>query len=121
MNHTFTSHVSTLSYYLNVKENKFRSADLSQAIENTKLYIDTAINLLQSPGNFILKPDKKALEKLNEQTEALLDKRKQEIAIGQFETKTKSLLVEVKSVTDQFTYIFKVAADISKSCKEIKI
>ena len=55
-----------------------------------------------------------SLKILNEQVDALVEKRKMEIANGQLETPAKKELVETKSVTDQFNYIFSDAAVIYK-------
>jgi uncharacterized membrane protein YccC len=121
LNHTLTSHLSTLSYYLNVRKNNFRSADLLPVIENTEQYFSNAIDYLQERKNTTVKADKSSLIKLNELADRLLEKRKKEISLGQFETETKIALVNVKSVIDQFNYIFRIAADIYKSSKKIQV
>lgn len=121
LNHTLTSHISTLSYYLNIKKNKFRSNDLLPVIDNTELYFSNAIQYLESSEKADMKPDKNSLKKVNEYADTLLGKRRQEISLGQLETETKKSLVEVKSVIDQFNYIFTIAADIYKSSTEIVI
>ncbi|MEO6584155.1 MAG: FUSC family membrane protein, partial [Ferruginibacter sp.] len=47
LNHTLTSHIATLSYYLNVKENEFRSQALLAVIENNRLQLQNTINYLE--------------------------------------------------------------------------
>ncbi len=120
LNHIFTSHLATLSYFLNSGRHNFRSQNLLPVIENSQLYLSNAVLCLES--KLIMEhPDKGPLKVLTEHAGKLLDQRKEEIAHGQFETATKKLLVEVKSVTDQFNYIYRVAADISKSCAEAEV
>ena len=65
--------------------------------------------------------EKQSLRALNEHTEILMEKRKQEVQEGFLETDTKNLLVQTKSVTDQFNYIYSIAADINKVCGEINL
>lgn len=121
LNHTLTSHLATLSYYLSVRKNPFRSNDIITVIENTELHLHNAIKYLEENEDEILNPDKAGLKKLNEYAAGLLDKRKDEILKGELETETKRKLVQVKSVIDQFNYIYSVAAEIYKSCKEITV
>jgi uncharacterized membrane protein (TIGR01666 family) len=119
LNHILTSHFATLSYYLNVKSNRFRSQDLIPVMENTQLYFSNAINHLQNQSDNNEKADRISLNKLNEQALLLLEKRKQEIILGNLETDTKELLVEVKSVIDQFNYVYGIASDIEKCTRQV--
>lgn len=118
LNHMLTSHLATLSYYLTVSLNKYRSKDLLPVIESTNQYFTNAIHCLDATKNIHTEPAKDALKILNDHATTLLAKRSEEIKNGEFETETKKLLVEVKSVIDQFNYIFGIAGDIVKSCKE---
>jgi uncharacterized membrane protein YccC len=120
LNHTLTSHLATLSYYLTVSKNPFRSEDIMDVIKNTEMHLSNAILHLEK-NKSITKPDKNGLQKLNEYAATLLEKRKAEILHGELETETKIILVQVKSVIDQFNYIYSVATEISKSCKEITL
>ncbi|MBK7883676.1 MAG: hypothetical protein IPJ81_07620 [Chitinophagaceae bacterium] len=117
LNYMLTSHLATLAYYLNISLNNYRSKELLPVIENTSLYFDQAIHCLQSGDGILAKPSAQVLNSLNEYAASLLDLRKQEILKGQLETGTKKLLIEVKSVIDQFNYIFSLAADIARICK----
>jgi uncharacterized membrane protein YccC len=119
LNHTLVSHLATLSYYLNVKKNKFNSVELFPVIENTVQYFNNAIHHLEQRRELIVPVDKITSNKLNELTDQLLDKRKKEISVGLLETETKTQLVNVKSVTDQFNYILNIAAEIYKSCRDL--
>ena len=120
LSHMFTSHLATLSYFLSSGRNKYRSESLLPVIDNTVLHLSNSIDCLNSQAS-LTKPDKGPLKVLNEYAGNLLEQRKDEISRGQLETPTKKLLVEVKSVTDQFNYIYSIAADISKSCAEAEL
>ena len=119
LNHTLTSHIATLSYYHNVRHNKFRSPALIPVIENNRLQLSNAIHYLELTDVAIIKANKGPLKNINEYTNELLEKRKGEIAQGKLETETKQTLVEVKSVIDQFNYIYGITGSISKTAKEI--
>ena len=121
LNHTLTSHLATLSYYLTTRNSKFRSAHLLPVIENTQLHFINIIRLLENEEPGAVEPDRESLKNLNQIGNALLQKRKEEVLRGELETETKQSLVEVKSVIDQFNYIYSIAADTYKSTKEINI
>lgn len=119
LNHILTSHFATLSYYLNVKENRFRSIDLLPVIENTRYSFISAVHYLELKEGEPEQADRFSLNKINEHAMYLLEKRREEVLLGNLETSTKQELVEVKSVIDQFNYIYNIAADIAKCSKEI--
>ena len=119
LNHTLTSHIATLSYYLNVRLNKFRSVALIPVLENNRLQLSNAVQYLEDGDAAIIKANKGPLASINEYTNELLEKRKTEIAQGKLETQTKQTLVEVKSVIDQFNYIYGITGSISKTSREI--
>ncbi len=112
--HILTSHFATLSYYLNVRQSTFRSADLLPVIENTQLNFSNAIHFLSLREGIPGRADRNALDKINNHAEILLAKRREELLQGQLETDTKQLLVESKSVIDQFNHIYGVSADMAK-------
>ena len=118
INHTLTAHLATLAYLLQTGLNKFRSPQLMPLVQNTQLYFKNAIHVLSLQPEKMQEPDLDSLKILNEQVDALVEKRKMEIANGQLETPAKKELVETKSVTDQFNYIFSDAAIIYKISME---
>ncbi len=119
LNHTLTSHLATLSYYLQSRNNTFRSGDLLPVIENTRLHFSNSTHFLNGEEGASIQPNKGPLKMINQYSQELLEKRKVEIQAGILESATKKRLVEVKSVTDQFNYIFGIAASISKSSHEL--
>ena len=87
-------------------------------MEDTQQFFSNAIQCLQAKEGVQQWPGTGALNKLNKQVTILLEKRRQEITLGNLETPTKEILVEVKSVIDQFNFIYNIASDIAKSCGE---
>ena len=118
INHTLTAHLTTLSYLLQTGKNKWSAEHLLPVIENTALYFKNARHILLKEKELMISPDSGALRKMNKNVNLLLEKRKTEIAEGNLETITKKELVETKSVTDQFNYIFGDAAAIYTLCRE---
>jgi hypothetical protein len=118
INHTLISHLSTLSYLLQNSNIQFETEDFIPLIHNTKLYIKNARYELTMQQDEIVDPDLSSLKVLHEKVSELVEKRKVEIINGQLETPTKKVLVETKSVADQFNYIFSDAAVIYKICTE---
>ena len=116
LNHLLTSHISTLSYYLN--KNNFRSDALVPLMECTLSEIDHSIQLLNNKETTIFVKNSGLIKPLNEQLQLLTEKRKEELANRQMETPTKKLLTDSKSAIDQFLYIESITNDILKQCLE---
>lgn len=114
LNHNLTSHLATLSYFLQAKQNPFRSADLLPVTQQTRLHFSNTIRLLNEQEGELAKPDNSYLRKVNETLATLVEKRKAEVAAGELETPTKRVMVDSKSVIDQFNYIFSDAAAVAK-------
>ncbi len=113
-NHNLVSYIASLSYLLQTEKNKFYSPAMVPVMENTQLYFKNAGLALSSNNAAVQEPDSSGLKLINEEVQALLDKRKIEIAKDHLETNTKSDLVKTKSVTDQFNFIYNTAAVIYK-------
>ena len=118
INQTLISHITTLSYFLQTTLIPFRSPALLPVIHNTQIYFHNAMRLLTGDAQEFQKPENVYLKRLNEMVTELLEKRKIEIEAGLLETALKKQLVETKSVTDQFNYIFSDATVIYKVCSE---
>ncbi len=114
LSHTVVSHITSLSYLLQTERNSFRSPDLVPVVENTRIFFKNAITALTIGTTELQKPDGTALKQINEKVQQLLDQRKVEIQQGELETPAKKQLVETKSVTDQFNFIYSNAAAIYK-------
>ena len=66
-----------------------------------------------------VKQIKEALRNVNDHANALLQKRQIEISEGVAESETRKQLVRVKSIVDQFKFIFNVASDINKTARQL--
>jgi uncharacterized membrane protein (TIGR01666 family) len=122
LNYTFVSHVATLSYYLQTMKNVYRSSAFEPVINDTVSFFTNAINMLENRNTTAGIPSgKQSIRVINEQTEILMEKRRQELHGGLLETDTKNLLIQTKPVTDQFNYIYSIASDINKVSREINV
>jgi uncharacterized membrane protein YccC len=118
VNHTLISHITTLSYFLQTTLNPYRSPALLPVIHHTQSYFHNAMQVLSGKGMDLPMPGNNALKRQNDKVMELLEMRKKEIEAGLLETPLKKELVETKSVTDQFNYIFSDATVIYKICSE---
>ncbi|MEJ7768291.1 MAG: FUSC family membrane protein [Chitinophagaceae bacterium] len=120
LNHMLTSHIATLSYYLQSGSQPFRSKEFVVVSKDVLQYLTNAIALLlEQPVEKETIRHKEALRRLNEQANVLLNKRKNELESGEWETATKKSLSELKPVVDQFNFIYKIVVDIDKVVSSI--
>ena len=116
LNHMLTSHIATLSYQLQKDKNNFPPEQFSSVYTDIYQYFLNSIEILQhKPESVPTKERKSSLRLLNSLTNDLLIKRKSEIEQGNFETTTKKSLLELKSVVDQFNFIYRIVSDIRKN------
>jgi uncharacterized membrane protein (TIGR01666 family) len=120
LSHNLISHLAALSYLLQEEKNTFRHTGLIPVIEKTRLYFSSAIALLDDEQRIENINHEDVLQVMNEDVMTLIEKRKAEILAGQLETPTKKILVDTKSVTDQFNYVISDASTIYKICREYK-
>ena len=119
LNHTLSSHIATLAFYRKNMKDPFISNDIQPVIDDTIRYFSASVSLLKHEEVNSALPGKDAIRKLNEQSSSLLLMRQEEINKGLLETETKVALTRVKSVIDQFNYIYTIAGDMYKVCKAI--
>lgn len=115
LNHMLTSHIATLSYYLQAKITTYRSEKFASIGNDIIQHLTNAIAILEGkePDTKMI-TQKDSLRQLNEQANALLETRRKELQRGHLETATRKSLLEMKSVVDQFNFIYKIVADIAK-------
>lgn len=120
LNHMLTSHIATLSFYIQSNALIYRSEKFIEVSRDISNYFINAIALLQHHPNAMPEvTHKDSLRLLNEQANILLETRKRELELGQMETPTKKSLRELKSVVDQFNFIYKIVVDINKVCSSL--
>lgn len=116
LNHMLTSHIATLSYYIQSRKTIYRSEKFIGVSNDTSNCITNAIDILKkNPSTIPVISNKDSLRLLNEQANMLLETRKKELQQGQLETTTKKYLLELKSVVNQFNFIYKIVVDINKA------
>ncbi len=119
LNYSITSHLATLSYYLNQKKSSFRSTALQPIVSDT-------IMRLEASEKYLERTEVEELQKigsapvLEEYTSALMERRGREIAEGKLETDTKQELITVKSVVDQLQYLQNLSSTLAKLCRSYK-
>jgi uncharacterized membrane protein (TIGR01666 family) len=119
LNHDMASHLATLSYFLVARGNPYRSSDLLAVTKQTRVHFSNAVKVLKEVNADELVPaDKTALRHVNDGLALLLEKRREEVAKGNLETPTKRLLVDSKSVIDQFNFVYNDAASILRVINE---
>ncbi len=119
LNHIVTSHFSALAFYLKEQKKVFTSTSFLPVIEATKLQFEKSIAILQNETAIeSTVSDEDVFEIMNDEAMQLLALRKKEVVGGMLETEIKTQLIEAGSVTEQFTHIYNISADIEKNIKE---
>lgn len=120
LSHMLTSHIATLSLFSQKNEGAYSSAEYLAVTNNISQYLNNAAVILQG-SSLVENTDnlKQSLRALNERANQLLEKRQEELKESFSETETKKELIEVKSVVDQFNFIFKIAVDINKTANKL--
>ena len=122
LNHTLTSYIATLSYYIQMHEIPYKSDDFIKVAEDIQQHFTNAINYIENEKITQKTIDnKESLRMLNDRVNLLLQKRKQELEEGLLDTSTRRPLFDVKSIVDQFNLIYNVAADINKTAKKMTV
>ncbi|HEX8462394.1 MAG TPA: hypothetical protein VF623_13225, partial [Segetibacter sp.] len=119
LNHMLTSYIATLSHYTEIGNITDKEQFLKVA-SDIKLYFNHAISYLNEEktveGNLL---NKDSLRELNELSNHLLKKRKEELQQGLLETSTRKRLFDFKSIVDQFNLIYNVSIDINKIAQSL--
>lgn len=120
LNNILASHLATLAYYLKLQVPTNTNDALRPVIESIQQMLQHSEKILhnQSTEKLI---NREALNMLNEKVQDLLTIRKIEITNREMETDTKVKLIEIKSIADQFNFIFNTCADIQKSLLDLQV
>ncbi len=115
LNHMLSSHIATLNHQLQIEKKYYPTEQFSSVYADIYQYFLNSIEVLQhKPETKQAVNPKNSLRLLNSLTNDLLAKRKTEIEEGHLETTTKKSLLELKSVVDQFNFIYRIVTDIRK-------
>jgi uncharacterized membrane protein (TIGR01666 family) len=120
LNHRLTSHISTLSHYYHSQMRINGQVELEAVIKEIEVYFSRSIASLNKLEVSERVTDD-ALKSLYEEVNILLEKRREELRAGQLETGTKKTLSEMKSIIDQFKFIYKIAAEIEKVALSVEL
>ncbi|GAC1395241.1 MAG: FUSC family membrane protein [Sediminibacterium sp.] len=116
-NHMLVSHIATLSYYSDSLDPQYIMEDYLPLIDASTLNLQSALgNINGNTGGATALPvkDKEDMRLLDQRINALMRQRQEELKQGQMETKTREVLSQFKSITDQFYFIYNVSFDIQK-------
>ena len=121
LNHILTSHFSALAFYLDEQKHIYRSGGFLPVILETEEKFKTTLNIIDRNKTVeeLMAGDADILRPLHIEADMLMQVRRKEVSAGDLETDTKKKLVEMKSVTDQFTYIYQLSADLVKNATAI--
>jgi uncharacterized membrane protein (TIGR01666 family) len=122
LNHRLTSHIATLYHYHESRLTVNEPVNIKRITDEIRLNMMDAVQLLnkeKTEENPL--SDKDALQELYEEVNVLLERRRLELRAGELETTTKKTLSELKSIVDQFKFIFKISSDIKKVSAAIEV
>ncbi|HEY9361752.1 MAG TPA: FUSC family membrane protein [Chitinophagaceae bacterium] len=121
LNHILASHIASLSAHLKLQGNEYFKQDFEPVAQDIGQYLTLSVACLQNERCDTEEPnDKKAIQLLNKVPDQLMEKRKMELQSGHLETDTRKPLMQVKSVVNQFNFLYSIAMDIFKISKKIK-
>ncbi|MBX2887817.1 MAG: FUSC family protein [Ferruginibacter sp.] len=115
INYAIASHLAALSLLLHQKTKPFTSPQFTPVTTQTNAHFIAALNLINGNKENIQIQTIKVME---DYVNTLINKRKIEISQHVLETETKTTLVKVKSVVDQFNFIQNLSATLVKLCRE---
>ncbi len=121
LSHMLLSHIATLSFFGQKNVNAYNTPAYFAVAGNISLSLDNAKAILNADPSVKEEASiqKDALRKLNEHADLLVHKRQEEIKESFADTETKKELVVVKSVVDQFNFIYNIAVDFNKTAKAV--
>ncbi|MCY7422979.1 MAG: FUSC family protein [Chitinophagaceae bacterium] len=118
--HMLMSHIATLSQFIQRKDHTELTAEFLLLINYLVGYLKNAkAKLEETRLTDDVKQIKEALRRVNEHANAILQQRQVELSQGLTDTETRKQLVRVKSIVDQFNFIFNVTCDLNKTAEQI--
>ena len=118
--HMLMSYIATLSQFIQRRDIEELSGEFLRLINYLMDYLKNAKSMLEgSTVSEDVEQMKQALRQLNDHSNSILQKRQLELTQGVKESETKKQLVRVKSIVDQFNFIYNAACDINKTAKQI--
>lgn len=113
-NHLLTSHIAALADYAQQWADKYTANEFAAVIRDTSNELDIARALLNKETINIPSTPAISWKMIQERVNTLMEKRRSELQQQLFDSNTRKELFEFKSITDQFTFINRLAADCRK-------
>ncbi len=115
-NHMLVSHIATLSYYADSLQPEFVMEDYQPLVSAVMFALKKSLQLIdgEEAGHDMQSPDSAGAHFLDQKINTLMRERQEELKQGQMESATRKKLSQLKSIADQFYFVYKVAADIQK-------
>lgn len=118
--HMLMSYIATLSQFIQRRDNNELTEEYKLMINYLMDYLKNAHDMLEgAPVAEDVKQIKEVLRRMNDHANAILQKRQLELSQGVTESETRKQLVRVKSIVDQFNFIFNAATDINKTVRQL--
>lgn len=116
MNHMLISHIAALSHFSSLA-GKYSSYEFGAVINEIIANLDAALKIVNDEAVQTKTADstRRLMDKMNE----LLTIRKQELEQGISLSETRTILIELKPIVDQFNFIAGISRDIRASVKTL--
>ncbi|MBA2500288.1 MAG: FUSC family protein [Chitinophagaceae bacterium] len=115
LNHILISHIASLSQQLQDYRYPLSKEILENPIHDILVNYKKSIALLSNKKYEGREPDpNRSLKILNQQSDELMEKRKKELKDGQVDTETLKPLIKIKSVINQYNFIYHMTTDLEK-------
>jgi uncharacterized membrane protein (TIGR01666 family) len=120
-NHMLVSHIATLSYYIDALTPEYITEDYTPLINASNRYLQQALQLVENgTGDEGAPYDTSGVRLMDQHINEMMRQRQEEIKRGIIESVLRKKLSDFKSITDQFYFIYKIAADIQKVSLHLK-
>jgi uncharacterized membrane protein YccC len=115
LNHMMTSHIATLSYYVQPVAQKMASPDFIPVINTITARLEDAEKIIADIPGETVAPEELPPNAVQQRLQQLLKARKEELQQGILESDIQKQLTEFKPVADQFNFIENIASDVKKT------
>jgi len=115
LNHMLTSHIATLSYYVQPLAQKLSSHDFIPLINNSMAKLEDAEKIISDKSGERVAVETLSHNPVQQRLQQLLQTRRKELQQGIPVSETQQQLSEFKPVADQFNFIDNIATDIKKT------
>lgn len=114
--HIINTHLATLNYYAEQLSNRYITPELNDISKLIEQYFNNGIHHLQT-GHLeapIAQSNSENTSSIGQKINHLLEIRRREINTGQLNSVTRPYLSTIKSITDQYYFLYNTSYDIAK-------